>query len=569
MQTSVRRPRGWVSYMGSDSPGHPLRVETIWRWAYIPTDNNLVLLKRLYPKDDPCRPSWDTIKGDLAVSGHALETLDKMEAPVLLAMLAKAKNAGAGEGTATAEAGTNKARTERMEPTCARLCADLHEEAGELDVSAPPLDDPAPQQYAWIEATAALLADAYGQRLDRAQRFREQLINVKHASRSQELSPDDKREHQRMAKGLFEVLLLADSAVSAAERWRSDLWDRAKVFLPDVARDIQVVCAGIGHFDASRMGDAVAEWRRIEVAAAEKRAAAGQKKWNLAAGTWTAEERAVFRVPATSASVTREEKAIVNEADRCSLSPDDAADLLQKCLRRCCLCYALKGDDSQKDGQLAHLDHKRSNGDPGNFVWLCFEHHNSYDSRMGQAKNITEQELRRHRQALYQAVEQGAVPAKHGATVLKFSIERAAPMSITGDGNVIAGGDVNYVVNMPKNRRGKRPAASSPIIPGTVSEDAQMIGYLRYLVDRYQKFKKWECDRTGQEMKYPVIHRAYKAKIKYELKHTPRSLFDGAVSFLQQRIRDTRLGRMKRNQRLYSDFQDFDGQTVEDEPLPV
>ena len=566
IRTSVRRPRGWISYLGSDAPARPLRVETIWRWAYVPTDDNLAVLNRCYPKDDPCRPSWDTIKGDLVVAGHAPDALDKLEAPVLLAMLAKAKSVGA--DTATTKTRTNKARTERMEPTCARLCADLHEEAGELDVSPPPLDDPAPQQYAWMEATAALLADAYGQRLDRAERFREQLINVKHASRSRELPPDDKREHQRMAKGLFEVLALAENAVSATERWRSDLWDRAKVFLPDIARDIQVVCAGIGRFDADRMDEATAEWRCIEVAAAEKRAAAGQNKWNLAAGTWTAEERAVWRGPVPLVASAREDNQTMSRDDRRSLSPEETADLLQKCLRRCCLCYALEGDDSRKDGQLAHLDRNRSNADPDNFVFLCFEHHNSYDAKMGQAKNLTEQELRRHRQTLYQAVEQGKIPARQGAAVPKFPTQQAASVNVNGDGNVVAGGDVNYVVNMPKGKRGKRAATRPPIIPGTVSEDPRMAGYLNYLVRRYEKFKKWDCDQSGQRMGWGVIRNSYKREMKYELIHTPKTLFEAGARYLQQRIENTRLGKMKQGQRLYNPFEDFDEQAGNDEDLP-
>jgi hypothetical protein len=505
----------------------------------------------------------------LVVAGHAPDILDKLEASVLLAMLEKTKNAGAGEGAATAETGAKKARTERMEPTCARLCADLREEASELDVSPPPSDDPAPEQYAWMEATAALLADAYGQRLDRAERFREQLINVKHASRSPELSPGDKREHQRMAKGMFEVLVLAENAVSAAERWRSDLWDRAKVFLPHIAKDIQVVCAGIGHFDAGRLGDAAAEWRRIEVTAAEKRAAAGHKKWNLAAGTWTAEERAAWRGPVPLVAYAREDNQTMSGSDRRSLSPEQTADLLQKCLRRCCLCYALEGDDARKDGQLAHLDRNRANADPDNFVFLCFEHHNSYDARMGQAKNLTEQELRRHRQTLYQAVERGKVPARQGAAVLKFPMQQPMPVNINGDGNVVAGGDVNYVVNMPKGKRGKRAATRPPIIPGTVSEDPRMAGYLNYLIRRYEKFKEWDCDQSGQRMGWGVIRNTYKRDMKYELIHTPKPFFQSGARYLQDRIENTRLGKMKRGQKLYDSFQDFDEQASNAEELPL
>jgi hypothetical protein len=188
---------------------------------------------------------------------------------------------------------------------------------------------------------------------------------------------------------------------------------------------------------------------------------------------------------------------------------------------------------------------------------------------MGQAKNLTEQELRRHRQTLYQAVEQGKIPARQGAAVLKFPTQQTASVNVNGDGNVVAGGDVNYVVNMPRSKRGKGRSAIQPqIIHGTVLEDPRMVGYLNYLVRRYEKFKKWDCDQRGQRMGWGVIRKAYTREMKYELIHTPKPLFEAGARYLQQRIENTRLGKMKQGQRLYSPFESFDEQAGNDEGLP-
>lgn len=570
MKTSRKRASGRVSYMFSDKPSHPLRVETVWRWAYVPTEDNLAALIRWYPGDAPGCPSWDTIKSELVVASHVAAELDKMEAPVLLAMLGAIRNAKADQAGNTASASSGTKTRDDIEPRCRRLCAELREEITTLDASPLPMDAPRPQHCAWIEAVAGLLADVHGERLARADRFRDQLVAMKHASRSSKLSPVEKREHQRMAKGLLEVLALAERSVSVSETWRADLWERTKVFLPGVAKCISVVCAGTGHFPADKIDAAVKEWRQIEVAAAEKRAAAGEKKWNLAAGTWDAAERAAWRPHSETDDQAIEEDNTVARRERRSLSAEDEADLLQRCLRRCCLCYALEGDDSQKEGQIAHLDHNRSNGQPDNFVFLCLRHHNSYDSKMGQAKNITEQEVRRHRQTLLDAIEEGKVPARRESAVLKFPTPGPSAVNVNGDGNVVAGGDVNYVVNMPKpTRRKGRSSSKPPIIPGTVSEDARMVGYLNYLVRRYEQFKKWECDRNGQRMGWGVIRNAYKREMKYEVIHTPKEMFEDAVEYLQRRIRNTRLGRMKKCQRFYSEFKEFDEKTSGKERLPV
>ncbi|RPI63463.1 MAG: hypothetical protein EHM48_02425 [Planctomycetaceae bacterium] len=274
---------------------------------------------------------------------------------------------------------------------------------------------------------------------------------------------------------------------------------------------------------------------------------------------------------ANSISNVKESKGRkVKRYKRNSLSPEDEAKLLETCRRRCCICFVLENDASQKDGQLAHLDHDHSNGDPDNFVFLCLRHHNIYDSKMIQAKNMTEHEVRLHRKRLYEAVECGEVPLRLGPTVLKFPVQQTTPMTVNGDGNIVAARDVNLTVNISKPKRGKgRSATRPPIIPGTVSEDPRMVGYLNYLVRRYEKFKNWECERNGQDMGYGVIRNSYKRDMKYELIHTPKTLFDAGMRYLQKRIENTQLGKMKRTQKLYSVFQDFDEQASNNEPLPA
>ena len=289
------------------------------------------------------------------------------------------------------------------------------------------------------------------------------------------------------------------------------------------------------------------------------------------AGTGTAAERASWGVPAPRSSSPKKSKGkTLNGKTRGFLSPDDEAKVLEKCRRRCCVCYVLDHNVSEKKGQLAHLDHNRSNNAISNFVFLCLSHHDTYDSKASQAKNLTEREVGLYQAKLHEAVERGEVPGQ-APTALKFPAQQAGPVSIKGDGNVVAGGDVKYVVNMPKARRGKARSGSvrPPIIPGTVSEDARMVGYLNYLVRRYEKFKKWECDRTGKRMGWGVIRNAYKRDIKYELIHTPKALFEQGVRYLQRRIENTRLGRTKQGQKLYSTFEDFDERTSDNESLPA
>ena len=99
---------------------------------------------------------------------------------------------------------------------------------------------------------------------------------------------------------------------------------------------------------------------------------------------------------------------------RRTISQQDQTHVLVSSARRCCLCYGLNGDLKRKDGQIAHLDHDPSNSDPDNLAYLCFEHHNEYDSQQRQGKGLTILEVKIYRSRLYDAITAGAhVP--HGS----------------------------------------------------------------------------------------------------------------------------------------------------------
>jgi hypothetical protein len=81
-------------------------------------------------------------------------------------------------------------------------------------------------------------------------------------------------------------------------------------------------------------------------------------------------------------------------------------------------CFALRKDDAEKRGQIAHLDRDRSNNSPDNLAFFCLEHHDQYDARTSQSKGLTIEETRRYR-----------------AELLAFVAQRHPP----GDAEIVAG----------------------------------------------------------------------------------------------------------------------------------
>ncbi|MEZ8899652.1 hypothetical protein [Vibrio alginolyticus] len=90
---------------------------------------------------------------------------------------------------------------------------------------------------------------------------------------------------------------------------------------------------------------------------------------------------------------------------RKSISPTVQAELLEKSMRRCAICFGVNNDSSQKSGQIAHLDQNNANPALENLVWLCLNHHDDYDGSTSQSKNYTFYEVKRYRDMLYDFVQ--------------------------------------------------------------------------------------------------------------------------------------------------------------------
>jgi hypothetical protein len=95
------------------------------------------------------------------------------------------------------------------------------------------------------------------------------------------------------------------------------------------------------------------------------------------------------------------------QAPRKPILPATQVFVLDRSRRRCALCFHLNGDLSEKKGQIAHLDGNRTNDAEGNLVWLCLNHHDDFDGSTSQSKNYTVLEVKKARDDLYRAIEEG------------------------------------------------------------------------------------------------------------------------------------------------------------------
>jgi hypothetical protein len=109
------------------------------------------------------------------------------------------------------------------------------------------------------------------------------------------------------------------------------------------------------------------------------------------------------------------------------VSSNVAVDVITSSRRRCCICFALRADDSEKRGQIAHLDRDPANSGFDNLAFLCLEHHDDYDSRPSQSKGMTVDEVKRYRTELLAHVARAIPPSDDDIIeVLTSALDRPA-----------------------------------------------------------------------------------------------------------------------------------------------
>lgn len=118
-----------------------------------------------------------------------------------------------------------------------------------------------------------------------------------------------------------------------------------------------------------------------------------------------------------------------------------------------------------KQGQIAHIDHDPSNNDLVNLVFLCLDHHASYDSSSTQAKGITEGYVRT---ALDRLLEHFRL-LQRGTMTVTLTLDRDFD-SFTDDECAELLAELRHAAST------KGPVRSLSIAPGSVKLELEMSG---------------------------------------------------------------------------------------------
>jgi hypothetical protein len=103
---------------------------------------------------------------------------------------------------------------------------------------------------------------------------------------------------------------------------------------------------------------------------------------------------------------------------RKKIAQDVQTRVLVNSRRRCCICFGLNRDTGLKSGQIAHLDQNRASDAEENLAFLCFVHHDEYDSITSQRKNLAIGEVKAFRTELYNTINKAFSQPVHFGEML-------------------------------------------------------------------------------------------------------------------------------------------------------
>lgn len=104
----------------------------------------------------------------------------------------------------------------------------------------------------------------------------------------------------------------------------------------------------------------------------------------------------------------------------------------------------------------------------------------------------------------------------------------------------------------------KRRAISALPVQGAIGHNLAKRNYTLHLIERYNEFQKWDSSKQGKG-KYIVIHRAIKTEFGAKWDLVPESQFPRLVDYLQRRILNSKLGRIKnsRGEKCFSTWDEW------------
>jgi len=189
-----------------------------------------------------------------------------------------------------------------------------------------------------------------------------------------------------------------------------------------------------------------------------------------------------------------------------------------------------------------------------NLLLLCSVHHRIVDDRPDTytVELLAEMKEMHERNGDIELSQESAQMAQKLFAQTQLSIQASdnAQVMVGSPGGIQA----HQVVIKTSKRR------TPTILPtqGAVGHNLAKRNYTLHLIERYNDFQKWDATKLGKG-KYIVIHRAIKKEFGAKWDLVPENQFPRLVDYLQARILNSKLGRIKnsRGEKCFSTWDEW------------
>jgi hypothetical protein len=216
-------------------------------------------------------------------------------------------------------------------------------------------------------------------------------------------------------------------------------------------------------------------------------------------------------------------------------------------------------------GEIAHIRAASPNGpryDPDqsnedrhsfrNLILLCGRHHTIIDTEVDEYSVSALEKMKR-------AHETGR-PIKIGPAndiAAQRLLEEYERVTIINSGGNVAYKSSGVIQAQTINLKTTKKVIRFNPPSDAIGAIAVMAAYIEYLIRKYQDYQKQDSKKEGNR-KYTIIYSAIQAEYGSKWQTIPASRFEELVSFLQKRIDNTKVGRIRksRNQERYHSFEE-------------
>jgi hypothetical protein len=216
-------------------------------------------------------------------------------------------------------------------------------------------------------------------------------------------------------------------------------------------------------------------------------------------------------------------------------------------------------------GEIAHIRASSQNGPRydaaqtdedrngfGNLILLCSRHHTVIDTELDEYPVSVLEKMKREHEAKGLVEINPALSITAQRLIKKYE----STVIINTGGNVAYKSPGAIQAQTLNLKTTKKTLRINP--PGdAIGAFAERASYIEYLIGKYQDYQELDVEKEGRG-KYVLIYNAIRGRYGSKWQTIPVGRFDDLMSFLQRRIDNTRIGRIRkgRSQKRYHSFEE-------------